>query len=89
MTRCQLCGVKGFYQRRHTPTGQIQRHHLVPADDRGPKRGKTIRACKKCHRNIHRRFSNKQLAAKHNTLGLLREALDAATPNTEMDKTDD
>ena len=71
--RCQLCG-------RRVP--DITVHHLIPRSRHGNKRnkrdfsrsevrGRTIRVCHPCHKNIHAVLDNKSLERDYNTLQAL------------------
>ena len=60
---CELC-------RRDVST--ITEHHLVPLQ-KGGKKFETVYLCPTCHTQIHALFTNRELAARFNTLEALRK----------------
>lgn len=53
------------------PAIHLKRHHLVPQSRGGKGPGSMVDSCISCHRAIHAFFSNKELAAKYNTIKAL------------------
>ena len=53
------------------PAIYLKRHHLVPRSRGGRGEGVMVDSCLACHRAIHAFFSNKELAAKYNTVKAL------------------
>lgn len=65
--RCHLCGREGV---------EITEHHLIPrsqAKRRGIKINQlpTVNLCASCHKFLHLKFSNAQLAREYNTIEAL------------------
>ena len=50
---------------RPTPPEYQERHHLVPKSKKGRV---TIRVCRNCGNQLHKLFSNKEMARLYNTL---------------------
>jgi 5-methylcytosine-specific restriction protein A len=63
-SRCSLC-------RRVTPVLHLSKHHLTPRSRGG---GETVLLCSTCHGQIHATFTNKELAARFDSLEKLRAA---------------
>jgi len=61
---CELC-------EREVPPGRRMKHHLVPKH-KGGNKGPTIAVCGACGSQIHKLFTNKELAVKYNTLAALK-----------------
>lgn len=49
----------------------ITEHHLIPLE-KGGKKFNTIHLCTSCHTAIHSLFTNRELAARFNSLELLK-----------------
>lgn len=50
------------------PVVHLKKHHLVPKSQGGKGPGSTVDSCLACHRAVHAFFTNKQLAARYNTV---------------------
>ncbi|WP_419882056.1 HNH endonuclease [Peribacillus sp. B-H-3] len=61
--KCELCG------RNHT---ELTIHHLTPREE-GGSHLPTALLCKPCHKQIHALYSNKELAVRMYTIGLLQD----------------
>ena len=59
---CALCG-------RLTPARYAEKHHLVPRSKGGTE---TIDVCNACGDQVHRLFSNKELAERFHTVAALK-----------------
>lgn len=60
---CELCS---------RTVSTLTEHHLIPLQ-KGGKNKKTIHLCPTCHKQIHALFTNRELAARFNTLEALKK----------------
>jgi 5-methylcytosine-specific restriction protein A len=63
---CALCG-------RVVPHALITLHHLLPKEEGGEAEHR-LPFCKPCHKQVHATFSNKQLAARYDSIEKLQAA---------------
>ncbi len=59
---CELC---------HRDIENYTIHHLIPKSREGHAGPRAV-LCRGCHRMVHRRFSNRQLADRYNTIEKIR-----------------